>query len=250
LPNSVRIPVAHTHGLAAPVGHRRAGEDHVAAVADRRVRARGRELLGDRQRLAGKRRLVALQRVVLDHARIGRDAVARLQHEHVARHQLPRSDLALLAVAQHRDHRREHVLQRVEGLLRAVLLHEAQDRAEEHDHQDDDRVHVLAHEGRQDRGDDEDRDQDVLELVEEDVPGGGPLLLRELVGSVLLEAPQRLGGGEPALRVGFQLPDGRAGIEGMPCVGHRELPCLALAKVSPANMAFADGPGSAQAMPS
>ena len=53
--------------------------------------------------------------------------------------------------------------------------------------QDDDGIHVLADERGEHRRDEQDDDEDILELIEEQHPGRGFLLLRELVRAVLGE---------------------------------------------------------------
>src|SRR4030095_8504324 len=169
------------HRLATAIGHGRAGEHHVLSVAHGRVCAHRRHFFRYGKRFAGKRRLIALERVVLDHTRIRRYLVARLEHQYVAWHEIFGWHFLLLAATQRRDHRRQHVLQCIQSLLRAILLHEAEHGAADDDHQDDRSVHVLAHEGGKDGGDDEDYNQHVLELVEEELPRRGALLLGQLV---------------------------------------------------------------------
>ena len=70
------------------------------AVADREVdTSQWRAGFPDRQRLAGQRGLVDLEVDRLDHARVGRHAVAGFEQNDVARHQVAGRDVPLLAVA-------------------------------------------------------------------------------------------------------------------------------------------------------
>ena len=99
------------------------------------VRAR---LLLHRHRLAGERRLLDLEVDGLDEPGVGGDPVARVSRIDVAGHQLARRDLVLLAVAQDGRGGGGHLPQRLHAPLGAVLLDEAQQRREQHDHGDGD----------------------------------------------------------------------------------------------------------------
>ena len=77
---------------------------HVLAVAERHVVGAGDELdhvgmLLDGHGLAGERGLFDLHRGALEHAAVGRDGVARLEHDHVAGHELGARQVHELAVA-------------------------------------------------------------------------------------------------------------------------------------------------------
>ena len=77
---------------------------HVLTVAERHVVGAGDELdhvgmLLDGHGLAGERGLFDLHRGALEHAAVGRDGVARLEHDHVAGHELGARQVHELAVA-------------------------------------------------------------------------------------------------------------------------------------------------------
>ena len=100
------------HRPPAPVGRRRAAEDHV--VRGRRVRPlpsnRG-GVFRHRQALARERRLRRLQRGGLDHARIGGNGVAFFDEDDVAGHDLRRRDALPRAVSDDIGVRRRHLAQ-------------------------------------------------------------------------------------------------------------------------------------------
>ena len=113
-----------------------------------------------------------------DEAAIGRDGVAGVEHDDVARDELDGRYLGQLAVAQHPREGRHHRLQRLSGLLGSVFLDEADPGIEHHDTQDADReleirrVHRPAYrvdDEREARGHHQDDGKHVREL-------GGELL--------------------------------------------------------------------------
>ena len=91
-------------GAATAVYHGGTHVAHVLAVAERHViGARGKldhvGVLLDGHGLAGERGLFNLHRGALEHAAVGRDGVARLEHDHVAGHELGARQVHELAVA-------------------------------------------------------------------------------------------------------------------------------------------------------
>ena len=124
---------------AAGAEHRgAAGEDEALDVGDRRrVGTHDIGAADDRVDLAGERRVVDAQLRRVDQARIRRDEVALLDDHEVAGDQGARIDLVHLPVADHLGLGREHVPERLDGLLGAVLLDEREDRVDQDD--DDDR---------------------------------------------------------------------------------------------------------------
>jgi hypothetical protein len=202
--------------LAPPVGYGSARKHHVLPISDGRVDAHRCGLLDHRQRFPGKRRLVALERVILDDPRVGGYLVPGLEHHDVARDEVLGGHLFLLAVAQHGDHGRQHAFQRVERLFRAKLLDEAQHRAEHDNDADDDRVDILANEGGKRGRNDQNYDQNILELIEEKPPRRGPFLLCQLVRTVLGKPLVGVLGRQAALRIYTQLLDRSCCFQGMP----------------------------------
>ncbi len=84
-------------------------------------------------------------------------------------HQVARRDLDLFPVAQHGGRRRRHLAQRFDGPLGAVLLHKAQQHGEQHDDGDDHRFDAVPQQQRERRGNQQDQDEHVLELLQQDL---------------------------------------------------------------------------------
>ena len=98
-PTSVAIPVAVTTNSPAPRVTLVFIYDHVGPVPERRIGSLdGVGALGDRQALPGERRLRDLQRRRPQQPSVGRDDIAGLDRDDIARHQLLGGDLAQLAV--------------------------------------------------------------------------------------------------------------------------------------------------------
>ena len=104
------------HGAAAAIGGDRAGEQHVAAIAEPGVALDRLELLGHRHALAGQRRLVGLKVRHLDEAGIRRNLVAGFDQDDVAGDDVMCRDALPIAVANHRGFRRGERHQ-VRGLI-------------------------------------------------------------------------------------------------------------------------------------
>ena len=86
-----------------------------------------RSVLRHRQALARERGLRRLQRGGLDQPRVGRNGVAFLDEDDVARHELARRDALPCAVADDVGVRRRHLAQRRHRLFGARLLDVAHD---------------------------------------------------------------------------------------------------------------------------
>ena len=159
---------------------------------------------------------------------------------HVARHQLARRDVLLLAVAQHGRHGCGHSAQPLDGALGAVLLHEAEHHREEHDDRDGDGLQGVAQQRGEADGDQQDQDQDVLELREEEAPRGdlgrrlsssfGPCSSRRRAASSLLrpllgraESVEN-GGDRERVPGGHWTGSGSAGACGLPTSGAAAMP--------------------------
>ena len=95
--------------------------------------------------------------------------------------------------------RRGHLAQRFERALGAILLHEPEQHGEQHDDRDDHGLERVAHQPGQGGRDEQDDHQDVLELVDQRVPGGPARRRDQLVRAVLGQPALRLVGGEPGL---------------------------------------------------
>ena len=171
-PNSVRMPVATTSARAVP-------ETTVVPASSplRQCRISGSvaRLGVARQcvRLAGDRRDVDRQLERLDDATVGRDAVAGLQEDHIARHECLGRYAGRDTVAQCHHFLRQQLLQGEERLLGPILLPEREHPVHGDDRDDGERqcAHPMARlaqvgdEGQR-RRDPEDDGKEVRELTE------------------------------------------------------------------------------------
>ena len=190
-------------GATATVHHGGTHIAHVLAVAERHVVGARGELnhvgvLLNRHGLASQCSLFDLHRGALEDAAVGRDGVARLEHDHVAGHELGARQVHELAVAQHLGLRRAHLLQGFEGLLAFSLLDHAQHRVDDNDEHDDGDIGKVrlaldhARERADDGGNDQHDDHGVGHLLKEALPQRRLLGFLELVRACLGEARRRL----------------------------------------------------------
>ena len=153
------------------VAHRRAGVNHVPAVAERK---RGPEQHGgallDRHRLAGQRRLLDGEVGRDADTAIGRNPVTDCQPDEIAWDELACRNVELAPATHGGGSRRRQLAERLESPLGPVLLQKAQQRREHDDHRDDDRLRLVAEDRRQAGADEQDEDQDVLELLDQQSP--------------------------------------------------------------------------------
>ena len=180
---------------------------HVLAIAERHViGARGKldhvGVLLYGHGLAGECGLFDLHRGALEDAAVGRNGVARLEHDHVTGHELGARQVHELAVAQHLGLRRAHLLQGLEGLLALGFLDHAQYRVDDNDEHDDDDIGKVglaldhARERADDGGNDQHDDHGVGHLLKETLPQRRLLGFLELVRACLGEARRRLAGAQ------------------------------------------------------
>ena len=148
--------------------------------------------------LAGECGLFDLHRGALEHAAVGRDGVARLEHDHVTGHELGARQVHELAVAQYLGLRRAHLLQGFEGLLALGFLDHAQHRVDDNDEHDNDDIGKVglaldqARERADNRGCDQHDDHGICHLLKEALPQRRLLGFLELVRACLSEARRRL----------------------------------------------------------
>jgi len=114
-------------------------------VSERRIGGDRRRQLLHRHRLAGQRCFLQLQVHRLEQARVGGDAVAGGEQQHVARHHLGRVDGAEVTVAQRGGLRRHARLQCRQGIGGLALLPEAGNGVVEEQHQNDRKVRPMPH---------------------------------------------------------------------------------------------------------
>ena len=142
-------------------------------------------MLGRRQALAREARLVHRQAPRLEQARVGRDGVARREHQQIARHQL-RGRHGLQNTGTNRECERLHRAgERLDGLL-GLRLGDIAERRIDHDHgQDDERVGQTAGEHRHHGRGTEQRHRQRAELAEKHAKLGAQRRLGQQIGPVL-----------------------------------------------------------------
>ena len=176
---------------------------HVLAVAERHViGARGKldhvGVLLYGHGLASECGLFDLHRGALEDAAVGRNGVARLEHDHVTGHELGARQMHELAVAQYLGLRRAHLLQGLEGFFALGFLDHAQHRVDDNDEHDDGDIGKVrlaldhARERADDGGNDQHDDHGVCHLLKEALPQRCLLGFLELVRACLGEARRRL----------------------------------------------------------
>ena len=119
------------HGGSATAQHAATGEQDVRTLDQTPFGRRGAERL--RARLASQRSIVDEQILALDQTRVGGDAIALPDQQHVARHQLLGQDLTFDTVAPHPHLLRQETLQRLHRLLSTHLLSEGEEDIEHRD---------------------------------------------------------------------------------------------------------------------
>ena len=123
VPDLGRHPGRRDEERPGAAGDVRVHVDHVRPVAERRVGGVDRvDALGDRQALAGQRRLGDLERCRGEQAAVGGDDVARLHRDDVPGHELLGRELEQLAVAVDARLDDHHLLERGHGLGGLPLL--------------------------------------------------------------------------------------------------------------------------------
>ncbi|MCR5872800.1 hypothetical protein LRS10_00495 [Phenylobacterium sp. J426] len=142
------------HGDAARCsrGHQRSAERHAGPVADRRVGDDGTDSLVDRGRLAREDRFLDPQAVRSEKAQIGRNLLACLEQDDIARYDQRAVDAYALGLADDGALRRQHLADGIHGLFRPSLLDEADDRIGEDNREDHARVDQMAQGGGDDCG--------------------------------------------------------------------------------------------------
>ena len=118
-------------------------------------------------RLACQHRLIALQTVHLQQAQIGRNDVADPQVHNVTRNDLGNGDLGRLPVAIDKRQVPDLGVQRLDRLLRAVLVEEAQADTHRHDADDDQRLRPVTNDSRDDSREEQQQQQITPQLADE-----------------------------------------------------------------------------------
>ena len=182
-PATTAVP-AKTSSAPLPDGH--AG----SVVADRRQ-------LEHRMRLAGERALIDPQSRRREELAVGRDLIALADLDDVAGHQLDGGLAQFPAGSKDGDHRREHLLERLDGALGAIFLQEAEDAVDEDDSED--RPAELGHPGQhgEDAGHPEQDGEEAPELLEEAQEERAAPYALEAIRAACEPSPGSLGVAEP-----------------------------------------------------
>ena len=215
-PSSVSLPVAdHDSGRAAG-DDQGSGIGHASAIADGRFGRDGRGRFVGGHRFAGQRGFLRAQVLDLDKPDVRRDLVAGFEGHDIARHERFGRDHGGLPVAQGPRFRREHVADRIEGLLRPAFLDEAEQSVDDDDTEDDRGVEPQTHHQLDETGGDEDIDEDVLELHEEAHERAALARGRQQVEAILSLAAGGFDGVEARRHVALEPLDDLFRSEGMP----------------------------------
>ena len=173
--------VGHTDAVGGYESNLELSRRRAEAVAQHHLRRHRLWILVDRHGLSGQHRFVDTQVLALEQPQIGRHAIARGEEDDVTDDQVFGFDTLPSTVPQCGRLRREHLANGIERFFRLALLHEADDRVDQHDDNDDARVDPLAEERGEQRGSNEDVDEDVVELLDEAAECAFPLLLGQAV---------------------------------------------------------------------
>ena len=197
-PTSVCAPVGDHDGPAGARRDRRALEDHVAALGERRglfelhVRA-----LRNRQRLARQRRFVNPQVDGRHESRIGGHAVSRGHLDDVARHERVRVDQPQLSLADDSRARDVELEQRLHRAAGAPLGQEADERVDDEDRGDRDGFEAIAEKQRQHGRSQEQEDDHAGELIAKNRQRRSGGRRRQTIRPVPGESRLRFGVGQP-----------------------------------------------------
>ena len=155
------------------------GEIHTGGI---RLRLGG---LGNRQRLPGEHRFVALEGVDLEQPHIGRDDIADAQADNVTRYQRDRVDELVQPIAPDEGTVMDLPVQRLNGAFRPILVDEAQKHAHRDDGGDDDRVGRITREPRNGCAAEQQQQERIAELAQQDASGGDAVLSEDVGASGL-----------------------------------------------------------------
>ncbi|MNC09593.1 hypothetical protein D3C75_572180 [compost metagenome] len=149
-PSNLRLHSRRCHHTdTSAVGHTAAHISHIRPVTKHQIIALKRTCLFiRRQRLAGQRRLLGLQRSRLQQPYVGRNHIAGFEQHYISRHQLFAFDLGDLPSPADSGQRRRHAFERFERLFSLIFLNDAQHRVQYNNQQYDDRICPFAQDSR------------------------------------------------------------------------------------------------------
>jgi len=141
--------------------------EHVGALGQGNVRRLQRvKLLADRQRLARQGGLVNFQPRRKKQSAVSRNRVARLQQNHIPRHQIFSRDFNFFAFPAHACPHRQHALEGRQTLFSAVFLVKADGGIDQDDSHNDKCILGVADQRGKRRRTDQNHDQNTFELRE------------------------------------------------------------------------------------
>ena len=205
--------------LGGAAHHRRVHVSDVGPVGQGDLALAGGQrglVLVDRFRLAGQGALVHRQRVRLHEAAVRGNPVARLEQNQVPGHHVGGGDLLDRAVPAHLGLRGQHARQRFHRLVGPLFLNEAEQRIDDDDHPDHDRVLQVANCGRDHRSPEQEQDEHPAKLVEQPFPPRPFRFADQLVRASLLPAPDGFGFAQAASDVDVEFVGRFGGIEAVP----------------------------------
>jgi len=194
------------HDPPAPtVDDGRPHERGIGALGDRRLCGEdGFRLLLHRDGLPGEGRFIHPHLRCFDQAQVSGHDRARLEEDHIAGDEIPRSNGRPLPVAHDLGLGRRHLLEALQRLLGPALLRRTHERVEDNDREDDDRIKPSQwlrlnhlHDQRNERCCKEDPHHESTQLRNEPLPKRRGWGLREGVRAVAGEPLPRLRRGEP-----------------------------------------------------
>ena len=144
-----------------------------------------------RHRFARKCGFVDLQVDGFDQASVRRNPVAGPQLDHVARRRAPAPESRLPAHRAIPGQRRRQTPQCLDRPVGPVFLHESQEHGKQHDDGNRDGFDGVPQKCGQQSGHQENNDQDVLELLQEKIPGRDALNCLQFVRTIDRQSPRR-----------------------------------------------------------
>ena len=142
------IADAPHHRFCLTAGDKGAGVGKILPFGQNGVQRERISVLGHRERLASEGGFIHVQIADLEKPEIGGHAVAGLEQHHVARHELLGVDAKFASVAAHGRFGGDHLGERLNGFFGLGLLEKTDDGVDEHDAEDDRRIHPFAEKGR------------------------------------------------------------------------------------------------------
>ena len=194
--------------LAASVGDQGAHKGGIFPVAQGDVLVQDhRRVLVDGDRFPGQRGLLDFEIDALHQPHIGGDVVAGLQKNDVAHNEFPGGNHDLVSSTDDLGAGCGHLSQRGDGLFGLRFLNHPDHGIQDDDEHDGDGVDILAQEERNDRGNDQDDNEKIVELGQKQLEKTRPGLFGEFVGTMRSQAVFRLLMAEACFDMGLQFAD-------------------------------------------